>query len=66
MSEISQFPGRVEAVGGEREDRGVEKEFQMPHSHALSPFQKFVTVVELFFVGWLFYVIGSMLYSHMF
>ena len=63
MSEVSQFPGRVEGSGGEQ--KVSQMEIHMPHPHALTPFQKFITVVELLFFVWIFYVVAKMAISNL-
>ncbi len=50
MSEDSRFPGQAEAGDSKEKVRKIKEEFKMPHPHALTPFQKLITVVELVFV----------------
>ncbi len=65
MSEINQFPSRVETGLGENQVSEIKKkEFKPPHPHGLTPFQKLVCVVELIGVAMLIYLVAKVIVTN--
>jgi hypothetical protein len=65
MTENNRFSSQIDTGFGEKKvsQKVSHEEFHVPH-HALTPFQKFITVVELVLTGWLVYKIIKVIISN--